>query len=334
MFQPYQSVKDEGKPFLPPSKLAEAVKKKYGIAGVSAVLYRGKDRSVVIPWYGDRKNMLVNYVNPYTAEPLYSQRLDDDFYRIMIVGHYQLWMTRNIGKPIVAYSTLIFVITLFTGLILWWPKRWTNATRKQSFFVRTKGTLKRLNYDLHNVLGFYALAIALILGLTGMVYGMEWFSKAVYWSASGGEKQSFERSVSDTTLLAKPGLADEDIIFRRLLVAKIDMVNQHITFGYPYGKTGAWSVAFNPKPNTRYLERSDYYEQHSLKLLKSDPAYDKLNGGAQLLKLNYDLHVGSIWGLGTKIIAFLACVISASLPITGFIIWLSKGKKKKKKVVA
>lgn len=320
----------ESKEFLPPSKLAEAVKKKYHIEGVSAVIYRGKDRSVVIPWYGDRKNMLVNYVNPYTGEALYSQRLDDDFYRIMIVGHYQLWMPRNIGKPIVAYSTLIFVITLLSGLVLWWPKRWTKSTRKQSFFVRTNASFKRLNYDLHNVVGFYALAIALILGLTGMVYGMQWFSDAVFWSASGGKKQEFNRAVSDSTVVARYDLPDEDLIFNQIRQSKTDMYSQNITFGYPYGKAGAWSVAFNPKPNTRYQERSDYYEQHSLKLLKSDLSFAKLNGGEQMIKLNYDLHVGSIWGIGTKIIAFLACIISASLPITGFIIWLGKGKKKKK----
>ncbi|SDM77842.1 hypothetical protein SAMN05421823_1291, partial [Catalinimonas alkaloidigena] len=37
---------------------------------------------------------------------------------------------------------------------------------------------------------------------------------------------------------------------------------------------------------------------------------------------------GSVGGLWTKIIAFLACLISASLPITGLIIWLGKKKKK------
>ena len=49
--------------------------------------------------------------------------------------------------------------------------------------------------------------------------------------------------------------------------------------------------------------------------------------------MNYDLHVGQIGGLTTKIIAFLASLICASLPITGFIIWLGKRKKSKSKKV-
>jgi uncharacterized iron-regulated membrane protein len=331
-FQPYQTVQDEGKAFLPPSELATAVKAAYHIDGVSAVIYRGRERSAVIPWYGDRKNFVVNYVNPYTGKALYSQRLDDDFYRIMIVGHYQLWLPRNIGKPVVAYSTLIFVLTLFSGLILWWPRRWTKATKKQSFLIRTRASLKRLNYDLHNVLGFYALIVALILGLTGMVYGMQWFSKAVYWSASGGETAKNKPVLSDSTLFSTGKLPDEDVLFRKLQTAKTDMKSQNITFGYPFGKTGVWNVAINPKPMTRYLERSRYYEQHSTRLLKTEANFKDVNGGDQVMKLNYDLHVGAIGGITTKILAFLACLISASLPITGLIIWLAKKRKKAKPV--
>ena len=332
LFQPYQHVQSNGKQFLPPSVLADAVKKAYGIKGVSAVLYRGKDKSAVIPWYGDRKNYVVNYIDPYTAKPLYSQKLDDDFYRIMIIGHYQLWLPRFIGKPLVAYSTLIFVITLITGLVLWWPKKWTKSTRQQSFFIKTKASLKRLNYDLHNVLGFYSLIIAMVLGLTGMVYGMEWFSTAVYWTASGGEKFEYNKSLSDTTLLAKGTFPDEDLLFKRLQQTKVNLEHDIITLGYPFGKAGVWNLAVNPRPGTRYLEKSDYFEQHSLKMLKADPAFSDAHLGEQIRRLNYDLHVGSVGGLTTKIIAFLVCIISASLPITGFIVWLNEKKKKKPKL--
>jgi uncharacterized iron-regulated membrane protein len=329
LLQPYQHAEAKGRTFLAPSVLAEAVKKEYGLAGVSAVIYRGADRSVVIPWYGDRKNMVVNYVDPYTAKALHSQPLDADFYRIMIIGHYQLWLPRAIGKPVVAYSTLIFVIALITGMVLWWPKKWTNTTRKQSFFIRTKASFKRLNYDLHNVLGFYSLLVGLILALTGMVYGMEWFSKAVYWTASGGEVFEYNRSISDTTLTASRTIPDEDVLFSRLKNTKVNLAHDQVTFGYPFGKAGVWNLAVNPKPGTRYLEKSDYFEQYSVKMLKSDPSFSAANGGEQLRRINYDLHVGSIGGLTTKIIAFLACLISASLPITGFIVWLGKKKKKK-----
>jgi uncharacterized iron-regulated membrane protein len=50
-------------------------------------------------------------------------------------------------------------------------------------------------------------------------------------------------------------------------------------------------------------------------------------------EMNYDIHVGQILGLPGKIIAFLVSLICASLPITGFIVWLGKRKKSKSKKV-
>ena len=41
----------------------------------------------------------------------------------------------------------------------------------------------------------------------------------------------------------------------------------------------------------------------------------------------YDLHFGSILGLPGRLLMFLASLIAASLPITGFIVWWGKRKK-------
>ncbi|TXK51572.1 PepSY domain-containing protein [Pontibacter qinzhouensis] len=327
--QPYQTVADTGKEFLPPSVLSQAVKDKYGFPSVYAVSYQGRTRSAIVPYYANRKDYQVVYVNPYTAEVLHNQHLNDDFFRIMLMGHYQLWLPRNIGKPVVAYSTLIFVITLVTGLVLWWPKKWTSATRNRSFFLNFKASLKRINYDLHNVLGFYALLVALVLGLTGMVYGMKWFSDTVYWVGSGGQTLTLERPVSDTTLLAQGAGAEEDVLFTQLQRRQVDLQANNVSITYPFSKAGAWGVEVNPKPGTRFLAQTDYYEQHSLKKLHTKPPFPHGNGGDKLMQLNYDLHVGSIGGIWTKIIAFLACIISGSLPITGFIVWWGKKKKGK-----
>jgi len=45
--------------------------------------------------------------------------------------------------------------------------------------------------------------------------------------------------------------------------------------------------------------------------------------------MNYDIHVGAIAGMPGKIIAFLASLLSASLPVTGFIIWWDREKRKR-----
>ncbi|GHA34142.1 hypothetical protein GCM10007103_14680 [Salinimicrobium marinum] len=166
-------------------------------------------------------------------------------------GHCQLWLPRYTGKPIIAYGTLIFVIALITGLVLWWPRRWNKTIRDASFKIKWTAKFKRLNYDLHNVLGFYTLLVALVLGLTGMVYGMQWFSDVVYWTASGGEKCSGERVISDTIAASTYEVADEDVFFRQVLASEIDPAQNQIAIQYPYGKSGAWNVNINPSFQTR-----------------------------------------------------------------------------------
>jgi len=42
------------------------------------------------------------------------------------------------------------------------------------------------------------------------------------------------------------------------------------------------------------------------------------------MAMNYDLHTGGVLGITGKIIAFLASLIAASLPITGLLIWWHK----------
>jgi len=330
LIEPFQIVEaSEEAKFLAPSVLSNAVMEKYGFPTVYGVYYRGADKSALVPYYADRANYQEVYINPYTAEVVHNRELNDDFWRSMIIGHYQLWLPRNIGKPIVAYSTLIFVIALFTGLVLWWPKRWNKRTKDASFKIKWNARFKRLNYDLHNVLGFYSLLIGLVLGLTGMVYGMQWFSDAAFWTASGGEVRNQERMVSDTTLVSERSLADEDILYQNVLESGLDPDENNINIQYPYGKTGVWNIGVNPSSQTRWETINIYFEQNSLKKLKEDPAFAQLNGGEQLMKLNYDLHVGAIGGIWTKIIAFLVCIISASLPITGFIVWWKKSGTKR-----
>ena len=47
--------------------------------------------------------------------------------------------------------------------------------------------------------------------------------------------------------------------------------------------------------------------------------------------MNYDIHFGIILGLPGRILAFLAALVAALLPVTGFLIWYGKWKRKRNK---
>jgi uncharacterized iron-regulated membrane protein len=83
--------------------------------------------------------------------------------------------------------------------------------------------------------------------------------------------------------------------------------------------------------NNRYYSFDQYtgaFLPNNISLFNKD--FEELSAGEKFRRLNYDIHVGSIWGFPTKMLAFVLTFIAGTLPITGFIIWYNRkwGKKK------
>ncbi len=292
----------------------------------------------------------VHLLHPYTGaylglktednsvEGLRRERLEK-FFGWALKGHRFLWLSRDVGRPIVNYATLIFSITLFTGLVWWYPKKWTKSTRDKSFKVKWKAGWKRLNLDLHNVFGFYSLLLVLLLAITGMYYGITWFNKALYWSTNWGQTLPERVSVqSDSSKMH--ALNDFGNAFDKQIDGILKQYKNPFYLNITYPDTAKADATIqvyirndmDRQYNNRYYSFDRYtakFLPNSISLFNKD--FYELSGGEKFRRLNYDIHVGSIWGLPTKILAFFVTIIAGSLPITGFIIWYNRkwGKKKK-----
>ena len=71
----------------------------------------------------------------------------------------------QIGEWIVGLITALTLFMAIAGLVLWWPRK--------IFSVKTSASGRRINFDLHNVFGFYASAVFLFIALTGMMISFE-----------------------------------------------------------------------------------------------------------------------------------------------------------------
>src|SRR5690606_3690196 len=69
------------------------------------------------------------FVNPYTGQVLGKIDVKQDFFWITRQIHQFLYLKREIGRFIVGSSTLVFIVILISGLILWWPKN-KNVAKK------------------------------------------------------------------------------------------------------------------------------------------------------------------------------------------------------------
>lgn len=269
--------------------------------------YRENDTALTI--FGAMEYFQSVFLDPYTGRITGIRDYKYDFFSIVKYLHWSLLLNTPYGQPIVAWSTVIFVVLLITGLILWWPKKWTAAFRARSFKIKWKASFRRVNYDLHNVPGFYSLLPALIIAVTGLIF---------VWPPPTPGPPSFSSVPS-------PSIAGP---LDHALHASLDTLPSHVRFGITpaFGKEGTIYVSAYRDAETYYGYDVLQFDRYSGRLL-----HHLRNGKKsrihRLIEMNYDLHVGAIAGLTGKIIAFIASLICASLPITGFLVWWLKKRK-------
>jgi uncharacterized iron-regulated membrane protein len=337
LVQPYRFLSVQQTSMLAPTQLKAIADKALPNKKAHSIAYQKGRTTQVVYYNADPEYYHIVFVNQYTGNIEKVKDMSEDFFRIVINGHYYLWLPPEIGQPILTSATLIFVLLLISGLILWWPK--SRAARKQRFSVKLNARWRRVNYDLHNVLGFYITWIIIFIALTGMVMGFQWFAKSVYYVSSGGEAMKvFEESFSDTTkvLTTSPNEAAADQLWRSF-ISSDPSFNGVVDVHIPETAKSSVEIAKNPDPTTYWKTDYYYFDQHTLKEIGVKHPYGKLentNTADKIARMNYDIHVGAIAGLPGKILAFFASLIAASLPVTGVIIWLGKKKKARKSVLS
>jgi len=266
------------------------------------------------------------FVDPYSGRVLGKIDVETNFFWIVRQIHQFLYLRRDVGSAIVGSSVLLFIITLISGLFLWWPKNRKVAVKRLKIDFSAKW--KRLNYDLHQVLGFYAFLFAIVIASTGLVWSFKWWETSIYWLMDGKRPNTkIEEPKIQGSPVTESRVALLDLIWSDVL--KKDSTHQGVLINLVPETTQA-NVNIYTKGNT-WWSASDAY------------AYDLRNGSAYYKRLqndktlgmkwrnsNYDIHVGKIAGSTGMWIAFVTSLISASLPVTGFYIWYGRKFKKKK----
>ncbi|MET0635376.1 MAG: PepSY-associated TM helix domain-containing protein [Chitinophagaceae bacterium] len=313
---------------LPPTILRDAAEKHLSGKKANDIEYPGEGRSAIVSYY-DADNYMTVAVDPYTAEVKKVKNMNRDFFRVVLDGHFYLWLPPSVGQPVIATATLIFLIMLVTGIILWWPKN--KAALKQRFSVKWSAKWRRRNYDLHNVPGFYMSLAGIILACTGLVFGFQWFADSLYWVTNGG-KPAAEAvyATSDTIQRTAVPVNITDSLWS--VTYKVVNDKQSVSVHFAADPTSPIDITINNRPGTYYHTDISSYDQYSGERLINKGTYAGKFSEATLAdkirRMNYDIHVGAVLGLPGKILMFCASLIAASLPVTGFYIWWGRRKKK------
>ena len=259
----------------------------------------------------------------------------------------------KIGKLLVGISTLVFVIALITGVIIWWPRARKGLRRSLSisFSNGWKGFWK----GLHVAGGMYAVIFVLAMALTGLTWSFDWYRSAFY-AVCGVEHtprnfaQQDSRKGSDQHEKAAWGHEGRRGEGRHGRNGGPNH-GRHHGEGRRHSEFGRWQQVYdelkarNPQApqitvgaetatvtlgtagNGRASDRYEFNRRSgeiTPATMYSDAVEaDKLRGWI------YSIHTGSLGGVATRILWLLGALLGASLPLTGYYIWIKHLSKKK-----
>jgi uncharacterized iron-regulated membrane protein len=255
------------------------------------------------------------FFNPYTGSLVYKGQHDwldtvEEIHTSLLLG--------ETGKFIQRWSVVIFVLMLLTGLVLWFPNQM--RLLKQSLKIKWGASTKRVTYDLHNVLGFYASGVLLVIALSGLFFAFKEVKTAVSFF-TGSKLRSGKTIHSARPLKIEPIAIRYDQLYRSMLIQ------------YPNPISTSISIRKNNKLRLRMIypykwarnQNTFFFNETDGQLLRAK-LYKDYNAADLVEATNYDLHTGHLFGLFSKIVACIVSLISASLPVTGFLIWWRKKK--------
>ncbi len=241
------------------------------------------------------------------------------------------------GKMIVGTSTLMFVFVLISGVVVWWPR--TRKALKNSLKIVANKGWRRFWYDLHVAGGMYALVFLLSMALTGLTWSFQWYRTGFYKTFGVEVQPSMGHGNAAANATAKGGKRDGKPegregrgAHRYSPYTNWQQVYEQLAEANPDYKQisvsdGSASVAVPRFGNQRGTDRYKFNPRNGE--ITETTLYKDLDNSGKIRGWIYSVHVGSWGGMLTRILTFVAALIGASLPLTGYYLWIRKKIKRR-----
>jgi uncharacterized iron-regulated membrane protein len=218
------------------------------------------------------------------------------------------------GQTIVGALTFLTLLMAGSGVILWWPRRILGVKSGRSW--------RRVNWDLHNVLGFYSAAFLAVMCVSGVMI-----------------------TFADTI---DPLVLRLDSTPPRGPAPLASRVGEG---GIPIGPDEAWRLGRStlpgalvarmnlPPPGTSVYRLQLKFPEDRTPGGRSAVALDQYSGevldvensrtagpGTKILNVKATIHTGEVFGAPSEALAFVVSLMLAGQVVTGFLIWWRPAK--------
>ena len=256
------------------------------------------------------------FLDPHTGQVLGTGPFRLPFFQKAMELHRWL-LADDLGEKITGAATLMFVVLLFAGLILWWPKtKGAFKARINPFAVFNKhGGGRRKLHDLHVALGIWCWPLLLFMALTGLPEAYDWGTKALYLFTGSAHAMPAPKSGGDSTMATIS--LDSLMALGRATFPEARLWSAR-SGGRGNNALGVAAIAAD-QPSERKSDVA-YFDRHTGVLLRVDHWAD-LPIGYRARRMIEPVHIGAGLGMLSKVLFFLATLFGASFPVTGFLMY-------------
>jgi uncharacterized iron-regulated membrane protein len=256
------------------------------------------------------------FLNPYSGKVLGDRPERYSYYRFLLNLHYRLF-AEDIGVVIAGVAGFLLLLLSLSGLILWpgWRKLITG------FKIKWNAHPKRLNFDLHKVIGVTTVTFLVLTAFTGFCWNFYDFTQpAIY-------------TLTATPTLPEPEskpIAGKTPLKLTELLAKVEAA-------FPEGKLTTVYLPEKPEEAlSAYLQVGDgvayanavYLDQFTGQVIRIDDER-KAKLGYRILNSFFPLHFGTFGGISTRILYVFVGLAPTILLVTGFVMWRYRRRRTK-----
>ena len=246
--------------------------------------------------------------------------------------HLHRWLldpSKSIGKWFVGVCTLLLVIILVTGLLMWLTNRKKPLT--QSLKISCNKGWHRFWHDLHVAGGIYATIFLLAMALTGLTWSFSWYRTGFYAmlgvdaSAGGHGRPATEQVAAPRHHHHEAPDTTEAIDGNR--PHRHDRADGNRPEGSE-ATDGTRPHRHNRADGNRPEGVGRHGNHSEAKAAEATPRSGSNDRAASVRSTIYKIHTGGWGGIIAKIITFLAALLGATLPITGYYLWIRRLRNK------
>ncbi|MBW4612448.1 MAG: PepSY domain-containing protein [Desmonostoc vinosum HA7617-LM4] len=266
------------------------------------------------------------YVNPYTGavlgDSLSSQSMVEQFFKVVLELHYAL-LAGDLGVKLAGVVGLLMSILTITGVALW--PGWRKLIN--GFKIKWNAHPKRVNFDVHKVVGIVAAVFLFLTFFTGFCWNLGEIARPIIYAFSFSPMSALEDATS-TPAAGRTSIKLTDALLRKADAALPGFETTYIALPAESDQIkGAFMIRKRSSANNPSWDSSVFIDQYSGEVIRVDNGV-KQPLGARIENSFATLHYGTFWGIPSRVLYVFVGLAPLILFVTGVVMYYHRRKIK------